>query len=178
MSDISVPHLVRTVRRFVDEQERVAGRSPAPRGPASPMAKEGHPKSNPEATKAKAPVTYQVSEQPSSRVQEEEFAKHCGWRATWPREARRHRGRWRRFDRRKRRSERDPLQRRSLKPPARKFGRENWRRNGGVRERWVRRCRRPVRGEGRSSVLRLGADKLAAKCFRALADVPQLRNLS
>jgi hypothetical protein len=26
--DISVPHLVRTVRRFVDEEERVAGRSP------------------------------------------------------------------------------------------------------------------------------------------------------
>jgi hypothetical protein len=73
--DISVPHLVRTVRRFVDEEERVAGRSPAPRGPASPMAKERHPKSTPEATKPMAPVTYQVSEQPSAKVQEEEFAK-------------------------------------------------------------------------------------------------------
>jgi hypothetical protein len=39
------------------------------------MAKEGHLESAAEATKAKAPVTYQVSEQPSSRVQEEEFAK-------------------------------------------------------------------------------------------------------
>jgi hypothetical protein len=73
--DISVPHLVRTVRRFVDEEEQVAGRSPAPRGPASPAAKERHPESAVEEAKPKAPVTYQVSEQPSTRVQEEEFAK-------------------------------------------------------------------------------------------------------
>jgi hypothetical protein len=73
--DISVPHLVRTVRRFVDEEERAGKGSPAPRGPAGAMAKERHPESTPEATKPKAPVTYQVSEQPSSRVQEEEFAK-------------------------------------------------------------------------------------------------------
>jgi len=74
--DISVPHLVRTVRRFVDEEERVAGRSPAPLLPASPMAKERHPESGAaEATKPKAPVTYQMSEQPPARVQEEEFAK-------------------------------------------------------------------------------------------------------
>ena len=73
--DISVPHLVRTIRRFVDEEERVGGRSPAPQGPASPAAKERHPESTPEATKPKAPVMYQVSEQPSTRVQEEEFAK-------------------------------------------------------------------------------------------------------
>jgi hypothetical protein len=73
-----VPHLVRTVRRFVDEEERVAGRSPAPRGPASdsPAAKERHPESAAaQDTKSKAPVSYQVSEQPSIRVQEEEFAK-------------------------------------------------------------------------------------------------------
>jgi hypothetical protein len=70
------PHLVRTVRRFVDEEEQAAGKgSPAPRRPASPVAKEHHQGSTPEATKPKAPVTYQVSEQPSSRVQEEEFAK-------------------------------------------------------------------------------------------------------
>ncbi len=76
-ADVSVPHLVRTVRRFIDEEERVAGRSPAPLRPAgdSSVTKEGHPESTPEATKPKAPVTYQVSEQPSSRVQEEEFAK-------------------------------------------------------------------------------------------------------
>jgi hypothetical protein len=73
--DISVPHLVRTVRRFVDEEERVAGRSAAPRRPASSAGKERPPESTPEATKPKAPVTYQVSEQPSSKVQEEEFAK-------------------------------------------------------------------------------------------------------
>jgi hypothetical protein len=74
--DISVPHLVRTVRRFVDEEERAAGKgSPAPRHPASPMAKERQQESTPEATKPKTQVTYQVSEQPSTRVQEEEFAK-------------------------------------------------------------------------------------------------------
>jgi len=73
--DISVPHMLRTIRRLIDEVERVAGRSPAPRRPGSPMAKERRPESTPEATKPKAPVTYQVSEQPSSRVQEEEFAK-------------------------------------------------------------------------------------------------------
>jgi len=73
--DISVPHLVRTVRRFVDEEERLGGRSPVPQGPASPAGKERHPESAAaEATKPR-PVTYQVSEQPSSRVQEEEFAK-------------------------------------------------------------------------------------------------------
>jgi len=75
--DISVPHLVRTVRRFVDEEERVGDKgSPAPRRPTSPMAKERHPESAAaEETKPNAPVTYQVSEPPSTRVQEEEFAK-------------------------------------------------------------------------------------------------------
>jgi hypothetical protein len=54
--DISVLHLVRTVRRFVDEEERVASRSPAPRSPASPMAKERHPESAAaQETKPKAP---------------------------------------------------------------------------------------------------------------------------
>jgi hypothetical protein len=74
-----VPHLVRTIRRFVDEEERVGDKgSPAPRRPASDssVTKERHQESAAaEATKPKAPVTYQVSEQPSSKVQEEEFAK-------------------------------------------------------------------------------------------------------
>ena len=75
--DISVPHLVRTVRRFIDEEERAQVRGPPLRaGPASPMAKERHPESAAaEETKPKAPVTYQISEQPSAKVQEEEFAK-------------------------------------------------------------------------------------------------------
>jgi hypothetical protein len=75
--DISVPHLVRTVRRFVEEEERAGGQgSPVPQGPASPAAKERRPESAAaEETKPKAPATYQVSEQPSTRVQEEEFAK-------------------------------------------------------------------------------------------------------
>jgi hypothetical protein len=77
--DISVPHLVRTVRRFVHEEERAAGKgSPAPRRPASDssVTRERHPESAAaEETKPRDPVRYQVSEQPSSRVQEEEFAK-------------------------------------------------------------------------------------------------------
>jgi hypothetical protein len=65
--DISVPHLVRTVRRFVDEEERTAGKGSSAQRPAESAAAE--------ATKSKAQVTSQVSEQPSTRVQEEEFAK-------------------------------------------------------------------------------------------------------
>jgi IS30 family transposase len=68
--DISVPHLVRTIRRFVDEEERVGDKgSPAPRRSASDssVTKERHPESAAaQETKPKAPVTYQVSEQPSS----------------------------------------------------------------------------------------------------------------
>jgi hypothetical protein len=71
--DISVPHMLRTIRRLIDEVERVGDKgSPAARRPASPMAKES---AAAQETKPKAPVTYQVSEQPSSKVQEEEFAK-------------------------------------------------------------------------------------------------------
>jgi hypothetical protein len=105
---------------------------------------------------------------------------NCGLRSTWPREARRHRGRWRLFVRQERRNGCEALLRRGLKQKrrAKKLGRKNWRKKGGGREGRVRRHRQPVRGEGRSSVLRLGADKLAAKCFRALADAPQLRNPS
>jgi hypothetical protein len=74
--DISIPHMLRTIRRLIDEEERVGGRSPAPRRPGSPMAKERHQESAAaEETKQKAQVTYQVSDQPSTRVQEEEFAK-------------------------------------------------------------------------------------------------------
>jgi hypothetical protein len=76
--DISVPHLVRTVRRFVDEEERGGKGSPAPRRPVSDsfLTKERHPESAAaEEVKPKAVVTYQVSERPSSRVQKEEFAK-------------------------------------------------------------------------------------------------------
>ena len=65
--DISVPHLVRTVRRFVDEEERAGGKAATvQRHPESAAAEE---------TKPKAPITCQVPEQPSTRVQEEEFAK-------------------------------------------------------------------------------------------------------
>jgi hypothetical protein len=76
--DISVPHLVRTVRRFVDEEERAGEGSPAPLRPVSDssLTKERHQESaGAEETKPKAPVTHQVSEQLSTRVQEEESAK-------------------------------------------------------------------------------------------------------
>jgi hypothetical protein len=73
-----MPHLVRTVRRFVDEEERIGTGSPTPRPPASDssLTQERRQESAAaEGTKPKAPVTYQISEQPASRVQEEEFAK-------------------------------------------------------------------------------------------------------
>jgi len=77
--DISVPHLVRTIQRFIDEEERVAGKAyTAQRRPVSnsSVRKERHPESAvAQETKPRAPVTYQVSEQPSSKVQEEKFAK-------------------------------------------------------------------------------------------------------
>jgi hypothetical protein len=77
--DISVPHLVRTVRRFIDEEERAAGKaSTAPRRPVSDssLTKERRQESAAaQETKPNTPVTYQVSEQPSAKVQEEEFAK-------------------------------------------------------------------------------------------------------
>jgi hypothetical protein len=59
--DISVPHLVRTVRRFVDEEERTSGRAS---GQRPPPTKE-----------TKSQATNQVAEQPSAVVREEEFAK-------------------------------------------------------------------------------------------------------
>ena len=91
--DISIRHMHRTIRRLIDEVERVAGRSPAPRLPASPRSKERHQESAAaEETKPKVPVTYQVSEQPSSRVQEEEFAKQLRLAPSRLREACRHRG--------------------------------------------------------------------------------------
>ena len=56
-----MPHLVRTVRRFVDEEERVGGKAS---GQRPPPTKE-----------TKSEATYQVAEQPSAVVREEEFAK-------------------------------------------------------------------------------------------------------
>jgi hypothetical protein len=44
--DISVPHLVRTVRRFVDEEERAAGKAATAQGRPtsdSSVTKERHP---------------------------------------------------------------------------------------------------------------------------------------
>ncbi len=63
--DISVPHLERTVRRFVDEEERAGKGSPAPHRPASEPSVTNERRQESaaaEGTKPKAPVTYQVSE--------------------------------------------------------------------------------------------------------------------
>jgi hypothetical protein len=65
--EISVPHLVRTIRRFIQEEEQGGGRASV--GQRGPVAH------SPEQTKPQTPVTYQVSEQPSALVQEQEFAK-------------------------------------------------------------------------------------------------------
>ncbi len=131
------------------------------RRPVSPMAKERHPESAAaEATKPKTPVTYQVAEQPSTRVQEEEFAKHCGLRATWPRPVCRRRGHWSRFASQESLKGSDPLQRRGLKPRRERWPknlrRKNWRKKGGVRVGRVTSCHLPVRNEAKSNGVRLG----------------------
>ena len=64
--DISVPDLVRSITRFINEEEPARDRSLA--GQDRP-AIQGSAKPN-------APATYQVSDQPSPVVREEEFAKH------------------------------------------------------------------------------------------------------
>jgi hypothetical protein len=68
--DVSIPHMLRTIRRLIDEVERPAGKGlSAQRGPASAMAKERHPESAAaKDAKPKAPVTNQVPEQPSAKV--------------------------------------------------------------------------------------------------------------
>jgi hypothetical protein len=60
--DISKIHLMRAIRRFIEEEER-AGSKPSAGRPAS--AREG----------SKSETTYQIAEQPSAVVREEEFAK-------------------------------------------------------------------------------------------------------
>jgi hypothetical protein len=59
--DISKIHLMRAIRRFIEEEERV-GKALAGQG-ASP------------GKEAKSEATYQVAEQPSAVVREEEFAR-------------------------------------------------------------------------------------------------------
>ena len=154
---------MRTVRRFVDEEERAASKgSPAPRRPARPMAKERHPESAAAAeTKAKAPVTCQLSEQPSTRVHEEEFAKQLRLARYLAASSLPPSRRLELAPEAKRLSEGDPLRRRGLKPRrgrwSRKLRRKNWRKKGGARDGWVAiRCHTPRRGEGRSSGLSVG----------------------
>lgn len=60
--DISTPHLMRAIRQFIEEEEHQPS-NPQQRATAT------------EALKTKPLVTYQVPDQPSGRVQEEEFAK-------------------------------------------------------------------------------------------------------
>jgi hypothetical protein len=180
--DISVPHLVRTVRRFVDEEERVAGRSPLRTVQRVPRQRNDR----------RNPLPKQRSQRPRSRTRllnnlapesrRRNLRSNCGSRATWLRQARRRPVHWSQLLRQERRNRSDPLQRRGLKPKRerwlRKLGRKNWRKRDGGRDGRVTKCHRPVRGEGRSSGRGRGVDKLAAKCFRALADAPQLKNPS
>jgi hypothetical protein len=160
--DISVPHLVRTIRRFIDEVERVGDKgAPAPRPPANPMAKERLQESAAaEETKQKAPVTYQVSERPSTRVQEEEFAKQLRLArylaaASLPPSRPLEPVRQTRTPKQER-----PVAKAGAKTKvstaSKKLGRKSWRKKGGGRDGRVRRCHHLVRGEGRSSGIRLG----------------------
>jgi hypothetical protein len=58
--DISKIHLMRAIRRFIEEEERVGGRSSVGQGASS-------------AKETKSKTTYHVVEQPSAVVREEEF---------------------------------------------------------------------------------------------------------
>jgi hypothetical protein len=60
--DISKIHLMRAIRRFIEEEERTGSKPSA-----------GRPASAGEGTKSE--TTYQIAEQPSAVVREEEFAK-------------------------------------------------------------------------------------------------------
>ena len=64
--DISVPHLVRTITHFIKEKEPARGRS---------LAGQDRPASQRSAEKPHAPAAYQVSDQASPAVREEEFAR-------------------------------------------------------------------------------------------------------
>ena len=139
----------------------MAGKVPPLRQVQRVLTEERHPESAAaEETKPKAPVTYQVSEQPSTRVQEEEFAKQLRLARYLAAEGCRHRGRLRTA-----REPRTPKRERSVaktgvktkagtvSKKAREEELAKERRRGGG---WVRRCRHPVRGEGRSSGRVLG----------------------
>jgi hypothetical protein len=168
--DISVPHLVRTIWRFIDEEERVGDKgspsgSPAPRRPASPMAKERHHESAAaEETKPKPLARYQISEQPSAPVQEEEFAKQlrlarylaaASLPPSRPLEPVR--------------EVRTPKQARpvtkarpKIKTPSasKKLGRKNWRKKGGGPGRWlVKGVYPPLRIGARSRGSRMIVEK-------------------
>jgi hypothetical protein len=60
--DISKIHLMRTIRRFIEEEERGGGKASAGQRPSA-------------GERIKSEATYQVAEQPSAVVREEEFAK-------------------------------------------------------------------------------------------------------
>ena len=60
--DISKIHLMRAIRRFIEEEERAGGRGSTDQRP-------------PETREVKSGATYQVAEQPSAVVREAEFAK-------------------------------------------------------------------------------------------------------
>jgi len=149
---------VRTVRRFVDEEERAGGGgSPAPRRPASPTAKERHQEpAVAEEAKPKVPITHQVSEQSSTREQEEEFAKQLRLARSLAAGGSRHPGRWSRFLRQKRLSEGGLLQRRGLRPR-----RKGWPKKAREEELAKRKATRGTSGtEG--AIRRFGARGEAA----------------
>ena len=155
--DISVPHLVRTVRRFVDEEERVAGRSPGPGRPASPMAQERHPESvrlkkQSQRRRSRTRLLNNPAQGPGGGICEAIAACALPGRGRLAAIAATGAGSLRR----KRLSERNLLQRRGQKPrrgrskKAREEELAKERRRAG---RWVRRWHHPIRAEGRNSGL-------------------------
>ena len=118
--DISVPHLVRTVRRFVDEEERVASRSPPRAVQRVPWQRKAirNPFPKQRSQKPRSRTRFLNSPPPESRRRN--LRSNCGLRGIWPREARRHRGHWRRFVSQERRNGNGRLLRRGGKATGKK----------------------------------------------------------
>jgi hypothetical protein len=79
--EISIPHLVRTIGRFIEEEEQTGGKSSTTQQhPASDSLGIKDGDQGPAVTEemkfeSKKPITYQVPDEPSSGTRKEDFAK-------------------------------------------------------------------------------------------------------
>jgi hypothetical protein len=112
--DIPTQHLMRAIRLFIAEEEGTKGKASAgqERRQAPAAAEEKQPTSG----------KYEISEQPSAVVREEDFAKQLRMARYLAASVCRRHGRWNRSYRQRRLNRRDPLERRGVKA---KYNRRN-----------------------------------------------------